>query len=151
MSKTRLRGVGKTTKGKSHTSSILRTDLPVAGVARVASSIADPCVNQTLSGTEVLPVQVLDTPEAAGGDGGLLRALGYRHRRPSPAGARHSELRGPAAHGTEQPRDEVWKREGGGHDGYRDSEYGPYGGGCGVLLGLVLVYLGDITDAGYFS
>ena len=106
-------------------------------MVRVAAGIANPCVNETLAATEVLPVQVLDAPEAAGGDGGLLRALGNRHRHASSAASTgNSELRDPAGYGAEQARKEIGKDKGTGHDSYRNYQCGLYGGGCGVCWSL---------------
>ena len=57
------------------TAGAARADCAVAGVAGVTSNVADLGVIQPLA-IKVLAVDVLDAPEAAGGDGGLLRAGG---------------------------------------------------------------------------
>ena len=116
-----VRGSESEKRGKTKTLTPcgLRADLTVAGVVCVATGVANAGVDQALSAAEVLAVQVLDAPEAARGDSGLLGALGDRHRRSSssPAGAGYPKLLRTAGHGAEEPREEVGEGESGGHDG----------------------------------
>lgn len=55
-----------------HTASPSRADGAVAGVAAVAANVPDLGVEETLVG-KVLAEEVLDAPEAAGGDCAFLR------------------------------------------------------------------------------
>lgn len=60
------------------TSSTTRAHGAVAGALCVAADVADAGVQQALA-AKVLAVHVLDAPEASGGQGALLRAVGDVH------------------------------------------------------------------------
>lgn len=67
-----LRGVVDDLQG-FRVAGVAAADGAVGRVGEVAADVADAGVDEALLG-EVLAVEVLDAPEAAGGDGGLLRA-----------------------------------------------------------------------------
>lgn len=62
-------------RGVRLTASVARANLLIGGVGGVSANVADTRIVKTLVG-KVLAVEVLNAPEAAGGDGGLLGALG---------------------------------------------------------------------------
>lgn len=58
------------------TAGVPAADRPIARALRVAANVSDPRIDKALvaAGGEFAPKHMLDTPEAAGGDGGRLRA-----------------------------------------------------------------------------
>lgn len=62
-----------------HTSSLSAANSAVARIVEIAADVANLAVQETLA-REMSPVQVLCPPEAAGGDGAALCALGDRGR-----------------------------------------------------------------------
>ena len=62
----------------SLTTSAARAHGAVAGALGVAANVTDAGVEQALA-AKVFAVHVLDAPEAAGGEGALLRAVGDVH------------------------------------------------------------------------
>jgi hypothetical protein len=117
----------ETKERRKPTTGVARAHGPVRRAARVAANVADARVVQALV-AKVLAVQVLDAPEAAGGDRGRLGALGYRGGG-GPAGrvARDAEA-GRRGEGPGQAGHKVGQLEGHEGGGDRDGEERDYDG-----------------------
>jgi len=71
-------GFRRGTCGETLTSSATAADGVVGWVLRVSANVADARI-ENLVLSEVVAVHVLDSPEASGGQGGLLRAFWHSH------------------------------------------------------------------------
>lgn len=103
------------------TSSLATTDSAIRRVLKVTTDVANLCVEKTLA-SEVLAVEVLCAPEAAGCDGAALGAVWDGTRRSGGVGGTDDGKAGGRGEGTGKAPKKAVERHDCGEEGCRDKQ-----------------------------